>query len=282
LGKLIDRPLVRFLIIPGIITLLGLLLLVIFRWQAKALPQIFTKTQEHSSIYATTKSVGGYSQIVLTVNGSETVITNDRFNNLDVFTRGDYVVWVRELPEEHQVVRYQVSSRIDTTLATGGVFERPRVDTQGNTVWQWWDKTNSTWKIAYYNGQSITLNVIGLYPDILEQRIIFVRKNFQETWDLLELDLISQEEKRIVSDPAVKQAWFDDTYAYFPGGRVAFDPTPSPIPTPMPTPSAFVDTAINPPDLVEGEPTAIPPGDQRLFDGEMSQDSDADLEMDSN
>lgn len=270
MGQLMSKPVTRFVILPGLLVVMGLAVFLMFRWQARALPGFNFQTDAQVSASAFTKTIEGYSQIVVKVDGKETVITDDRFNNLDVFARGNYVVWIRELAEEHQVIRYQVSSGIDTVLATGGVFERPRVDRQGNVVWQWWDKTADTWRIAYFDGQTHNLAHFGLYPDISGDRILFVKKNQRETWDLVELDLKSKLETVLATNPAVKQAWFDDEYAYFPGARVPLDPSPTPV-VPDPTlPPPFIDTAINPPDVVEGEPSQVPPGDQRIFENQFS------------
>lgn len=274
MGKLARVPILRYLVVPGtVITIACIAVFFVLKWQANAIPEFLAELNPPKSLTAYTKSIDGFSQIVIKYDGKETVITDDRFYNLDVFARGNYVVWVRELPEEHQVVRYEAPSRIDTTIATDGIFESPRVDKQGNVIWQRWNKEADDWYISYFNGSTQHLDRQGLYPDIDGTRVLYARKNKHQIWELMELDLQRNEERMLIADPAIKQAWFENQVVYFPGGVASARPTQTPAPaqTPAESPEPFVETAINPPDVIEGEASAIPPADQRLFDTAMSE-----------
>lgn len=271
MGKLNLPIWLALFFIPTLVVLLAGAWFIYSRQTAQATPSSIANLPTKRVI---TKAYAGYTQIVLLDDKQETFLTDDRFNNLQPFLRGDYIVWLRELPEEKQVVRYHIKQREALTVHSVRQAQSPKVSATGQTVWQRWE--NEDWYISYFDGQNVQdLPIVGLYPDFIEEDLIFARRSVANDWELVQYNLTTKQERVLAVDPSVKQAWVDGEVIRFPSGLVTLTPTPSPSPMET-TPPLIIDpeTTPNEPDQVTGEPSRIPPGDARLIYGEGETDTD--------
>lgn len=271
MGKLSRNHWLGWFIIPTLIVVGGSWWFVTARHNAQAVP---SQIADQPTRRVATKPYADYTQIVLIDEKQETFLTDDRFNNSQPFLRGDYVVWLRVLPEEVQVVRYHIPSRDAQTLQSTKQALAPKVSAMGQVVWQRWE--NEEWYVSYFDGASVhNLPVVGLYPDLVENTLLFARRTVNNDWELIQYDLTTQQERVLAVDPSVKQAWIDGEVVRFPNGLIPLQPSPSAAPIET-TPPRIIDpeTTPNEPDMVPGEPSRVPPGDARLIYGEGEPEAD--------
>lgn len=266
MGKL-NRRLLQFFIIPIIVVLLMVVGYALLRplVAASIMPQL--SGEDDFGVSAYTKNKHGFSQVAVKLTqDQELILTDDRVNNVDVFTRGQYIVWVRELGEENQLLRYHLPSRQDVVIDQGGIYEFPKVDQRGQVTWQRWDDTQQSWFISYYSGKVINTMHQGIYPDIKERSIIFSQKNEVGEWQLTQLDLKKGSTEVLLTDPVTKQAWFGINTIQFPGGSIPLE-KPSIKETYL-EPAPFIDTAENTPEKGPEVESDVPPGDLWHYNGE--------------
>ncbi len=270
MGKLTRRVWLGWLVIPALVVVGSGWWFITNRHSVQATPSALAEKPTRRVI---TKTYADYSQIVLLDDKLETFLTDDRFNNTQPFLRDEYIVWLRELPEETQVVRYHISSRDTQTLQSTKQAMAPKVATDGQVVWQRWE--NEDWYISYFDGVTThDLPIVGLYPNIVSNAILFARRSVSQDWELVRYDLTTNNEEVLAVDPSVKQSWIDETAIRFPNGLIPLQPSPSPSPIET-TPPRIIDpeTTPNEPDMVAGEPSRIPPGDARLIYGESEPEA---------
>ncbi len=269
MGKLNKQLLVSFVILPTMVVASGAVWFVLSQRPLLA-NQEKTAAADERTVY--TKTYEGFTQIVVKTKQGETFLTDDRFNNRQPYIKGSFVIWIREFTEEEQVVLYNLDERTAQTIASGQQFSSPKVATNGQAVWQRWKGDN--WHITYFDGKAVQeLPFVGLYPDITENTILFARKTVENDWELVQYNPSTQSETVLAVDPSVKQAWIDGTTIRFPNGELPLYPSPTPSAPQSITPPVIMDpeTTPNEPDMVEGMPSRVPPGDERLFYGDNSE-----------
>ncbi|MBP7842408.1 hypothetical protein KA017_00190 [Candidatus Woesebacteria bacterium] len=177
-------------------------------------------TRSEGSITLIT-SDGTKTDILLDNNSEEVKISTASANHNEPFSRGDFIVWIEEQQNksEKYVVRYHVPTNTTYYITNFGVAQNPKVNTQGQVVWQQWNTTTEIWQIVFFDGYNTAVLTSdqqnALNPDIAGTRIIYSKKNQQGIWQAIEYSLTTKETVTVSEGTEAKHPFFYGTELFF-------------------------------------------------------------------
>lgn len=153
----------------------------------------------------------GYSQIVLDWKGRREQITEAAVNHTQPYRNGRYLVWVVTDQGFGQIERYNLVTGSADRLTTQGVHQKPRVNADGQAVWETW--SNDTWQISYYDGHTTKLfgdGQVSINPDIASDTFIYATRSPSGEWQTIEHDLTNVSDITTLSEGiSAKSAWLN-------------------------------------------------------------------------
>lgn len=160
---------------------------------------LFSTSAPTEKIYV--ESDESRTQILYQAGDTITELSKGSANASNPFRRGDFVVWV-ESPQdrsEKYIIRYHLPTKTELKVTTDGVAESPKVNTQGNVVWQQWK--DGVWQIAYFDGhttQSVTSGIFNaVTPDIAGSLIVYTQQQSDGKWSVERFNTQTKEIDRV-------------------------------------------------------------------------------------
>lgn len=181
-------------------------------------PPDFTKSE---GSVALVNSDGSKTNVVIDVHAEAIQISTASANHNEPFSRGDFIVWIEEQQNksEKYVVRYHVPTNTTYYITNFGVAQNPKVNTQGQVVWQQWNTTTEIWQIVFFDGYNTAVLTSdqqnALNPDIAGTRIIYSQKNQQGIWQAIEYSLTTKETVTVSEGTEAKHPFFYGTELFF-------------------------------------------------------------------
>ncbi len=165
-------------------------------------------------------SDGSKTDVILSDTSKEEVkISTASANHNQPFSRGDFIVWVEEAQgkSEKHIVRYHVPTKTTYYITTTGVAQSPKVNTEGQVVWQEW--TNETWQIFYFDATQVqqisTEQTSCINPDISGRTIVYAKKDAKNVWQTIRYSVESKTFEVIKEGIEAKHPSFYGTKLFF-------------------------------------------------------------------
>jgi hypothetical protein len=124
----------------------------------------------------------GFPQVFYEFENTRTYITDNRFTNGQVYTKGEYITWMSEIDGLWQIFMHHVPTNITTQLSYSGNNANPKVS-GGYAVWEGY--VDSLWQIFVYDGTSvrqITQGDLSINPDIENHFVVLASRDGEHEW----------------------------------------------------------------------------------------------------
>lgn len=197
-----------------ILCILGLLtLILILKKQTK---------QDHSRSEGSVvllNSDGSKTNVIQDINNEGIQISTASANHNQPFSRGDFIVWTEEQQgiSEKYIVRYHTPTKTTLYISTTGVAQNPKVNTQGQVVWQSW--IDETWQIFFFDGNTtrqITSEQNSCNnPDIAGNIIVYSKKDVNNKWQAIQYSIDKKTSEVIKEGIEAKFPYFYGTELFF-------------------------------------------------------------------
>lgn len=200
----------------GFILLIILSIFLIFLFKEKFQTSGHKKSEGSVTLVS---SDGSRTNIVIGTNKDAVQVSTASANHNEPFSRGDFIVWTQEQQNQSEkyVVRYHVPTQTTVYVTSTGVSQNPKVNTQGQVVWQQW--VHESWQIFFFDGfktaQITNGEVTSINPDIAGHVIVFAQKSSDGIWQAKEYLIPSNEFKVIKEGTLAKHPYFYGKDLYF-------------------------------------------------------------------
>lgn len=150
----------------------------------------------------------GFYQVYYSYNGNVYYLTDESYDNKDVYAEGRFAVWERWINGRSQIVLHDFLSKMTLQLTSSSINRNPRVDSFGNVVWERWDGEH--WQVhhySYFSDEGITKLTdepdSAILPDVNNQEVVYARK-INGVWETLKHQLKTDEREVIASGSAAQ------------------------------------------------------------------------------
>ena len=164
-------------------------------------------------------SDGSKTNVSLDINNEGIQISTASANHNQPFSRGDFIVWAEEQQgiSEKYIVRYHVPTKTTVHITTTGVAQNPKVNTQGQVVWQAW--IDETWQIFFFDGNEVQQisseqNSCG-NPDIAGNTIVYSKKDANNKWQTIQYSTETKTSQIVKEGIEAKFPYFYGTELFF-------------------------------------------------------------------
>jgi hypothetical protein len=123
-------------------------------------------------------TVSDYRQVYYEYNGQRHFITKGQSNSHSPFTRGEYVVYVKDIDGAGQIFLHHLPTEITTQLSFFSTNLNPSVDRNGRVAWERWINNNEKWQIFLFDNIQtfqLTSGDTSINADIDSEYLVFDR-----------------------------------------------------------------------------------------------------------
>jgi hypothetical protein len=129
--------------------------------------------------------VDGHNHVYYLFQDEKIFITTDGYNNRMPVTKGEYIVFVKDMNGAGQVFLYHILSDQTTQLTHTSTNLDPKVSRDGWVVWEGWDAQVDGWQVFLFDGTSIEQlsgGELSMNPDIEGENIVYSSRDVAGVW----------------------------------------------------------------------------------------------------